>query len=102
MYVPQFDVGNFSYPVIACDVDKLNTEWIGWKDAQDETYDKHNLIYDVPYEGMKRRQFEKANSDAPFLPKFPVFSPVKSWSRAQDEAAIEAAADDDIAENDDE
>jgi hypothetical protein len=55
VYVPQFTVDAFNFPILACDIDDINTNWIGWSDSTDLSYDKHNLIFDVPHENMKRQ-----------------------------------------------
>lgn len=100
MYVPQFKVGALNYPVLACDVDEVNTRWIGWSDPSDPSYDKHNLIFDVPYENMKRQKRETAKRSASggndvnssHREASPIFSIVKSWSRSQDSAKLQEEA----------
>eukprot|EP00566_Odontella_aurita_P015796 CAMPEP_0113596990 /NCGR_PEP_ID=MMETSP0015_2-20120614/40688_1 /TAXON_ID=2838 /ORGANISM="Odontella" /LENGTH=277 /DNA_ID=CAMNT_0000504657 /DNA_START=101 /DNA_END=934 /DNA_ORIENTATION=- /assembly_acc=CAM_ASM_000160 len=52
-YVPQLDFPPF--PMLACDVDDIDQNLIGWNDPHG-SYDTHNLIFDVPWPGMKRRQ----------------------------------------------
>lgn len=52
-YVPQVQDPSYAYPLLACDIDDIEERFIGWKDP-DNNFDFHNLIYDVPYEGMKR------------------------------------------------
>ena len=58
VYVPQQSIGAFQFPVLFCDVDDMNKEWIGWTDPEDETFDTHNLIFDVPFDRMKRQKSE--------------------------------------------
>jgi hypothetical protein len=90
LYVPQFKVGSLNYPVLACDVDEVNSSWIGWSDPSDPTYDKHNLIFDVPRKNMKRQSaMIKGNAsggdgvETSHREASPIFSIVKSWSRSQ-------------------
>jgi hypothetical protein len=52
-YVPFMRVRAFPYPLLACDIDDLPQTLIGWTD-KDNSYDVHNIIFDVPYENMKR------------------------------------------------
>ena len=54
-YVPQVSLPNFSFPKLACDIDNIDQNLIGWNDVN-KSYDYHNLIFDVPYEGMKKRK----------------------------------------------
>jgi hypothetical protein len=85
VYVPQFDLGALQFPVLACDVDDLNKDWIGWRDPNDPSYDKHNLLFDIPFEGMKREQNTPSmRLGVDSTRTTPVFSVVKSWSRAQE------------------
>jgi len=39
--------------MLACDVDGIDQNLIGWNDPS-RSYDYHNLIFDVPWPGMKR------------------------------------------------
>lgn len=52
------------YPLLACDIDHIPQTLIGWND-KDNSYDVHNMIFDVPYEGMKRKRLvlEKTPGD---------------------------------------
>jgi len=45
-YVPQFREVGFAHPLIACDIQKLDEDLIGWKDFQ-HGYDRHNLFHDA-------------------------------------------------------
>ena len=90
-YVPQFKIGAFQYPVLACNVDNFVKTWIGWTDPSSPSYDFHNLIFDVPYEGMREKtergvdyQNEEEVDDAAgavevSLRPRPIYSIVKSW-----------------------
>jgi len=97
LYVPQFRLGALNYPVLACDIDEMNTDWIGWSDPSDPSYDKHNLIFDVPHENMKRQKMNtitKSNSEgngveAQDKAASPIFSIVMSWSRGQEKTKTE-------------
>ena len=106
LYVPQFKVGSLNYPVLACDVDELNTSWIGWSDPSDPSYDKHNLIFDVSHENMKRQKSETITRNASGIggvetmhrDASPIFSIVKSWSRSQENTKLlkEAGVGDEV------
>lgn len=52
-YVPQIQVSSSFFPLLACDVDDIDSSLIGWNDPG-ASYDEYNLIFDVPYEGMRR------------------------------------------------
>lgn len=52
-YVPQVKVSSSFFPLLACDVDDIDTSLIGWNDPG-TSYDEYNLIFDVPYENMRR------------------------------------------------
>lgn len=54
-YIPQIRNRNFPWPLLACDIDGVPDTLIGWTDSHN-SYDVHNLIYDVPYEGSKRKR----------------------------------------------
>ena len=84
LYVPQFKVDSLNYPVLACYIDDLNTKWVGWSDPADPSYDKHNLIFDIPHDRMKPKRSETA--DEARRKVSPLFSIVKSWSRTQEQA----------------
>jgi len=53
-YVPQIRLPSLPFPLLACDVDDIFQGLIGWNDTNN-SYDAHNMIFDVPWEGMKRR-----------------------------------------------
>lgn len=55
VYVPFVRIRTFPYPLLACDIDDIPQTLIGWND-KDNSYDVHNMIFDVPYEGMKRKR----------------------------------------------
>ena len=48
-YVPQIKLVGFAFPLLACDVDEIPQELIGWTDSRN-SYDFHNMIFDVPYD----------------------------------------------------
>jgi len=93
-YIPQIKDPNFTFPLLACNIDHVDEHLIGWKDHFNK-YDIHNLIYDVPHKGLKRRRihensdrfrenlnFSLANDHQVELstcPEQPVFSYVKYW-----------------------
>ena len=53
-YIPQVK-GPYAYPLLACNIDDVDQSLIGWNDPG-TSYDKYNMILDVPYEDMKRSQ----------------------------------------------
>ena len=100
LYVPQIKVGSVNYPILACAVDDVNTSWIGWSDPSDPSYDKHNLIFDVPHENLKRQRSETIVRNASVgggvvtshREASPIFSIVKTWSRSQENAKLREEA----------
>eukprot|EP00527_Entomoneis_sp_CCMP2396_P005983 CAMPEP_0198140732 /NCGR_PEP_ID=MMETSP1443-20131203/3854_1 /TAXON_ID=186043 /ORGANISM="Entomoneis sp., Strain CCMP2396" /LENGTH=982 /DNA_ID=CAMNT_0043803251 /DNA_START=336 /DNA_END=3284 /DNA_ORIENTATION=- len=60
-YVPQITLPSFAFPLLACDVDDIYQNLIGWTD-EDNSYDYYNLMFDVPYDGMKRTRIMKKNT----------------------------------------
>eukprot|EP00542_Grammatophora_oceanica_P010709 CAMPEP_0194043292 /NCGR_PEP_ID=MMETSP0009_2-20130614/14957_1 /TAXON_ID=210454 /ORGANISM="Grammatophora oceanica, Strain CCMP 410" /LENGTH=944 /DNA_ID=CAMNT_0038687459 /DNA_START=167 /DNA_END=3001 /DNA_ORIENTATION=- len=85
-YVPQFKVGAFQYPCIAADVDDFDKSLIDFQDPKDPQYDTHNLIFDMPYKGMKRPKVETEGRTArdgdmePSSGRPPIFAICKSWN----------------------
>lgn len=73
-YIPQINVRAFPFPLIACSLKGVDRQFIGWNDRSDSNDDRHNMIYDVPYEGMEGQGDEGASS--------PIFSIVKHWPPA--------------------
>mmetsp|Transcript_26866 Transcript_26866/g.41186 ORF Transcript_26866/g.41186 Transcript_26866/m.41186 type:complete len:253 (+) Transcript_26866:134-892(+) len=66
-YVPQIPVGGFPFPLLACDIDDVDQNLVGWNDRQN-SYDIHNLIFDVPYAGMRRtKRIEENTRGTPTL-----------------------------------
>jgi len=59
--VPQIKVGGFPFPCLACDIDRIDQSLIGWNDPA-HSYDKHNLIFDVPWKGMPRKKLIQSNT----------------------------------------
>mmetsp|Transcript_12868 Transcript_12868/g.19940 ORF Transcript_12868/g.19940 Transcript_12868/m.19940 type:complete len:954 (+) Transcript_12868:123-2984(+) len=88
VYIPQFKLGALQFPILACDVDHVNNEWIGWNDEADPSFDNHNVIFDIPYEGLSRNKHESpGNIELDYTS--PIFSLVKSWSRVQDNIDVQ-------------
>jgi len=54
-YVPQKVVPFYTHPLLLCDVDDIDQDLIGWNDPN-RAYDYYNIIFDVPYPGMKRHK----------------------------------------------
>ena len=57
-YVPQVKLFGSNYPALICDISTIDENLIGWSDPR-FSYDRHNLIFDVPgvrQKVMKRRQ----------------------------------------------
>jgi hypothetical protein len=66
-YVPQVKEAGFQYPLLACNIEELDSAFVDWSDPSTSyPFDKHNLIYDIP--GL-------ADDN-----KNPICSVVKSWS----------------------
>lgn len=63
---------------------------IDWNDPNEAFYDKHNIIFDVPFEGATHRKKVDDESsdviaDSTYVkPTRPVFAVVKSWSPFDD------------------
>mmetsp|Transcript_40019 Transcript_40019/g.93951 ORF Transcript_40019/g.93951 Transcript_40019/m.93951 type:complete len:713 (+) Transcript_40019:964-3102(+) len=47
LYIPQVVDCRLPYPVLACDICKIQAGFIEWKDPNDESYDTHNLVNDM-------------------------------------------------------
>jgi hypothetical protein len=54
-YIPNVKLFDAPFPLLACDVDNLCQDLIGWYDPS-RCYDYHNLIFDVPWDGMPRQK----------------------------------------------
>lgn len=54
-YVPQMKLIGRPFPYLACSIDFLDQELVGWNDPH-RSYDYHNLTFDVPYPGMPRKK----------------------------------------------
>ena len=48
-YIPQIRLPQFSFPLLACDIDGVYEGLVGWTDKK-RSYDVHNMIFDVPHE----------------------------------------------------
>jgi len=87
-YIPSVKAAGFLFPFLATDVDDVDSDLIGWHDPH-RSYDEWNLIYDVPYEGMRRTRRrhdrDQGSPTAPpvsspqSVPKHPIFSLVKHY-----------------------
>ena len=60
-FVPQIKLINRPFPYLACDIDQLDQDLVGWNDPG-RSYDYYNLIFDVPYPGMTRKKRIKGNT----------------------------------------
>lgn len=60
-YVPQIKLSALPFPLLACDIDALDQGLIGWNDPS-QSYDLHNMIFDVPWEGMPRKKLIQKNT----------------------------------------
>ncbi|KAL7553599.1 hypothetical protein ACHAWF_016906 [Thalassiosira exigua] len=67
-YVPQAKVNGFLFPLLACDIDGINAELIGWKD-EERGFNAHSLLCDVA-----------AITKSKTLPNM-VFSVVRQWKQ---------------------
>jgi len=83
-YIPQIRRGGYAFPFLACDVDGVDDDLIGWTDKHNPR-DFHNIIYDMPYDGMKRQRGEEAkledsaSNQETKSKRRPIFSIVKHW-----------------------
>ena len=86
--------------ILACAVDDVNTSWIGWSDPSNPSYDKHNLIFDVPHKNLKRQRSETIVRNASVgvgvvtsrRDTSPIFSIVKTWSRSLENTKLREEA----------
>lgn len=100
IYIPQIKKTGLPFPFLACDIDSIDQALIGFNDPHN-SYDYHNLIFDVPWEGMPRKErilentrsttkiayqeeYEEATgekyvSERYHIPKNPVYSLVKHY-----------------------
>lgn len=60
-FVPQVKLINRPFPYLACNIDQLDQELVGWNDPA-RSYDYYNLIFDVPYSGMARTKRIEGNT----------------------------------------
>jgi len=54
-YVPQVVRGGQNLPFLCCDVDDFDENMIAWADLNN-SYDYHNLIFDVPHKSLRRQE----------------------------------------------
>jgi len=97
-YVPQFKIGAFQYPLIAADISHFDLSLIDWTDPNEPSYKRHNLIFDLPFEGSPHHNVDEtnpsgdgANNDsieetADSKRKRPIFAVAKSWDAFKGEA----------------
>ncbi|GKY95608.1 hypothetical protein MPSEU_000522100 [Mayamaea pseudoterrestris] len=57
LYIPQIRSFGLPFPLLACDVDCIDDNLIGWSDPV-HSFDYHNIIYDIPWDGMPRQRVE--------------------------------------------
>lgn len=102
-YVPEIFLPSFPFPFLACDTEGIDEDLIGWTDPL-RSYDFHNLMFDVPYEGMKRqarsetkisgdRSLKKPSKDnaEDVASQKPIFSVIKHYPPAWRQNAAEMA-----------
>ena len=92
-YIPQIREPSLAYPLIACDIDEIPLSLLGFH-VPDESIDNYNVIFDVPYEGMKRTKIQSSTRDVALLSEHesyevttnyqsaverPIFDIVKYW-----------------------
>lgn len=88
-YIPQIHVPGFAFPFLACDVDGVDVNLIGWRDPNlhnekepHKNYDSHNLILDVPTDKMNRyrhKSLKELSGSGSDIGNRPIFSIVKHW-----------------------
>lgn len=87
-YVPQTFLKDTTYPLLLCDTSNIENELIGWNSEQ-ESYDKHNLVFDLPYNGIPQRnkEVDRIENDNEEDSKPLIFSIVKqyptSWKKKE-------------------
>lgn len=92
-YIPQIREPSLAYPLIACDIDEIPQSLLGFH-VPDESIDNYNVIFDVPYEGMKRTKIQSSTREVTLLSEHesyevttkyqsaverPIFDIVKHW-----------------------
>lgn len=87
--VTQIDAPGFYLPFLACSIDDIDVKLIDWKNPNRKSeedlhrsYDDQNLIFDVPFDGMKRSRDEDITVSRQIPPAArlrPVFSIVKHY-----------------------
>jgi len=79
-YVQQHWMFQFDYNLIACEMDGVTEDLVGWCPPQGSTFDDFNIIYDVPYEGMTKKRNEATEKTKPSEKnQRPIFSITKQW-----------------------
>ena len=78
-FVQQHWMFQFDYNLIACEMDGVSADLVGWNPPQDSTFDDYNITFDVPYEGMTRKRNQTATPKASDKTHRPIFSIVKQW-----------------------
>lgn len=71
-YVPQVKSSKFQYPLLACDISAVESDFLDWSDPGTAyPFDKHNLIHDLP--GLLLSPTRSTNSNKK------LFSVMKTW-----------------------
>jgi hypothetical protein len=87
-YIPQLEVPNLGFPLLACNIDGIDVRLIGWKDPNrtDENeyhrYDSRNIIFDVAHEKLHRSRFgiiDQSCQSCDRKSDRPIFSVVKHY-----------------------
>jgi hypothetical protein len=60
-YVPQIKKVGHPFPYLACDIDDIDQDLIGWNDAN-HSYDHYNLIFDIPHKSLRRTKIMDENT----------------------------------------
>ena len=64
-YVPQARHNRFSYPLLVCDISKIQNKYIGFGHSdQTGSVEVHNLIHDVPIEDEYEHEHEDGNKSS--------------------------------------
>ena len=81
-------ISGFHFPLLTCDIDDIDVDLISWRNPNTNehtnphlSFDDYNLIFDVPYEGMKRSKNMESRSDMSTEQEKirPIFNVVKQW-----------------------
>lgn len=62
-YVPQVIISGYVYPLLLCDIDNIDEEYLEWCDPY-SNYDEHNIIFDIPRIAEAKRKLRIVHADS--------------------------------------